>query len=402
MANEPKNGALFFNHQSRHAFMNESRTMTHSKLFEPLTLAPGLALRNRIAMAPMTTWAANDDGTVSDEEEAYYRLRVKDVGLVITGCTHVQENGVGFTGEFAAWDDRFIPSLRKLATAAKSGGAAAILQLFHAGGKTLPELVGDMVAASPIESLAGPAVPAVRPRALMDEEIVEVIAAFAAATRRAIAAGFDGIELHGAHAFLIQNFFSPYSNRRDDRWGGSLEKRMRFPLAVVEAVRRTINEHAVTPFAVGYRISVEEAVEGGLRLADSLQLIDRLIDTGITYLHASLGSVLEQKPQTGQCDTSILGILHGHIGDRVPLVAAGRIKTPQQAAQALEMGLSLVAVGQALVINPDWVALARANRDAEIDHAIGADEAPGVGIPPKLWAAIEAAPGWFDIKPGHI
>lgn len=373
--------------------------MKHSNLFESIALAPGLVLRNRVAMAPMTTWAANDDGTVSNEEEEYYRLRVKDVGLVITGCTHVQENGIGFTGEFAAYDDRFIPGLEKLATAAKSGGAPAILQIFHAGGKTLPTLVSDTVAASAIESLASPAVPPVRPRALADQEIVDVIAAFGDATRRAIAAGFDGIELHGAHAFLIQNFFSPYSNRREDRWGGSLENRMRFPLAVVEAVKRAIAEHAVSPFALGYRISVEESVEGGLQLADSLQLIDRLIEAGVTYIHASLGSALDQKPDTEKSETSIVGILHEHIANRVPLIAAGRIKTPEQASQALEMGLSLAAIGQGLVINPDWVALARANRDAEIQNAISAAEAPDVGIPPKLWAAIESAPGWFDIKP---
>jgi 2,4-dienoyl-CoA reductase-like NADH-dependent reductase (Old Yellow Enzyme family) len=111
-----------------------------------MTLLPGLVVRNRIVMAPMTTWAGNHDGTVSDEEEAYYRRRAQDVGLVITGCTHVQENGVGFTGEFAAHDDRYIPSLRKLARAAKSGGAPAILQIFHAGVKTLPALVTDVVA----------------------------------------------------------------------------------------------------------------------------------------------------------------------------------------------------------------------------------------------------------------
>ena len=103
--------------------------MKHRKLFEQITLAPNLVLRNRIAMAPMTTWASNDDGTVSDDEEAYYRRRAQDVGLVITGCTHVQENGIGFTGEFAAHDDRFIPSLTRLATAAKSGGAPAFLQI---------------------------------------------------------------------------------------------------------------------------------------------------------------------------------------------------------------------------------------------------------------------------------
>jgi 2,4-dienoyl-CoA reductase-like NADH-dependent reductase (Old Yellow Enzyme family) len=101
----------------------------HKKLFEQIALTPNIILRNRIAMAPMTTWASNDDGTASDDEEAYYRRRAKDVGLVITGCTHVQANGIGYTGEFAAHDDRFIPSLTRLAAAARSGGAPAFLQL---------------------------------------------------------------------------------------------------------------------------------------------------------------------------------------------------------------------------------------------------------------------------------
>jgi 2,4-dienoyl-CoA reductase-like NADH-dependent reductase (Old Yellow Enzyme family) len=371
----------------------------HSKLFEPMTLAPGLVVRNRIAMAPMTTWASNDDGTVSDEEDAYYRRRAKDVGLVITGCTHVQENGVGFTGEFAAHDDRFIPSLRKLATAAKSGGACAILQIFHAGVKTSPMLVADVVAASEVAGEAGPFASAIVPRALHEEEILDVIEAFANTTRRAIAAGFDGIELHGAHGFLIQNFFSPHSNRRDDEWGGSLENRMRFPLAVVEAVRRTIAEHADRPFALGYRISVEEGSEGGLKIADSLQLLTRLIDAGTSYIHASLGSALDQTPATGGSDTPIVSILHAHIDGRVPLIAAGGIRTPGQAESALGTGLSLAAVGQGLVMNPDWMAYARDGCDSDVRISISSGDVSWASIPHKLWAVIAATPGWFNVTP---
>lgn len=362
-----------------------------------MTLLPGLVVRNRIVMAPMTTWAGNDDGTVSDEEEAYYRRRAQDVGLVITGCTHVQENGVGFTGEFAAHDDRYIPSLRKLARAAKSGGAPAILQIFHAGVKTLPALVTDVVAASAVAGDGGPFASAIMPRALDGDEIPDIVAAFADATRRAIMAGFDGVELHGAHGFLIQNFFSPRSNRRTDEWGGSLENRMRFPLAIVAAVRRTIAEHADRPFALGYRISVEEEVQGGLTLDDSLQLITRLIDAGASYIHASLGSALDQQPSTGEHRGTIVSILRAHIDGRVPLMAAGRVKTPAQAASALDMGLALVAVGQGLVIDPDWVGHARAGRDADVRTTISADDVARTSIPGKLWGVINATPGWFEV-----
>jgi 2,4-dienoyl-CoA reductase-like NADH-dependent reductase (Old Yellow Enzyme family) len=371
--------------------------LKNSKLFAPLALVPGLVLRNRVVMAPMTTWASNDDGTVSDEEEAWYRRRAQDVGLVITGCTHVQANGVGFTGEFAADDDRFIASLRKLATAARSGGAPAILQIFHAGVKTLPALVSDVVAASAVPGDGGPFAATILPRALGEEEILEVVDAFADATRRAIAAGFDGIELHGAHGFLIQNFFSPHTNRRTDHWGGSLENRMRFPLAIVEAVKGAIAEHADRPFALGYRISVEEGVETGLKLADSLQLITRLVDAGVSYIHASLGSALNQAPANGGSDATIVSILRNHLAGRVPLIAAGQIKTPAQAERALDMGLSLVAVGQGLVINPDWVKHARDGRAGDIRLAISASDIARASIPHKLWTVIDATPGWFEV-----
>lgn len=137
----------------------QPNTQTVIALFHTAHYRP----RNRIVMAPMTTWAGNDDGTVSHEEEAYYRRRVQDIGLVITGCTHVQQNGIGFTGELAAYDDKFIPGLKRLAIAAKSGGAPEILQIFHAGVKTSPELVTDIVAASAIPGDAGPFAPSVTP-----------------------------------------------------------------------------------------------------------------------------------------------------------------------------------------------------------------------------------------------
>lgn len=373
--------------------------MKTPRLLDTFELGDALALRNRIVMAPMTTWAANDDGTVSSEEENYYRLRVKDVGLVITGCTHVQANGIGFTGEFAAWDDRFIPSLTRLATAAKSGGAPAILQIFHAGVKTLPHLASDVVAASAVAGEAGAFAPAVTPRALQDDEIVELVQAFGQATRRAIVAGFDGVELHGAHSFLLQNFFSPYFNRRTDRWGDSLENRMRFPLAVVEELRKVIARHADRPFVLGYRMSPEESNEGGLRIADSLRLADRLVDTGISYLHLSLHDALEDRP-IGSTDDSptIVQIVQQQLAGRIPLVAAGQIRTPDQAERAVAAGVSLVAIGQGLVMNPDWAAVAQREGTGQVALDVAASDVPQLGIPSRLWDVIAATTGWFSVR----
>jgi len=376
-------------------------TMEYSKLFQSFALTPDIELRNRIIMAPMTTWSANSDGTVSEQELNYIRQRVNGVGLVITGCTHVQENGIGFTNEFAAFDDRFIASLKELAQAAKSGGAPAILQIFHAGNKAIPDLIpnADVVSASALKTPTGSFIDSqMTTRALSHEEILEVIHAFGETTRRAIEAGFDGIELHGAHGFLIQNFFSPLFNQREDEWGGSLEKRMHFPLEIIKEVKRVIKQYSKRPFALGYRISVEEYEENGLRIGDSLQLIDRLIESGIDYLHVSLTDILNGKPIDSVDEKLTIQTVIAHVNQRTPLISAGKIRTPHQAEEALALGLPLVAIGKAMVMNPDWVELAANHQTDKISTELENEKNPELHIPDHLWHEIKIRKGWFPIR----
>lgn len=375
--------------------------MEYSKLFESFALTPDIELRNRIIMAPMTTWSANPDGTVSEQELNYIRQRVSGVGLVITGCTHVQENGIGFTNEFAAFDDRFIPSLTKLAQAAKSGGAPVILQIFHAGNKAIPDLIpnADVVSASALKTATGSFIDSqMMSRALSHDEVLEVIHAFGETTRRAIEAGFDGVELHGAHGFLIQNFFSPLFNQREDEWGGSLEKRMRFPLEIVKEVKRIIKQYAKKPFALGYRISVEEYEENGLRIGDSLQLIDGLINSGIDYLHVSLTDILNSKPVEGVDEKLTIQRVIDHVNYRIPFISAGKIRTPHQAEEALALGLPLVAIGKALVMNPDWVKLVANHQADQISTELEFEKDAELHIPDHLWHEIKIRKGWFPIR----
>ena len=349
----------------------------------------------------MTTWSANPDGTVSEQELNYIRQRVSGVGLVITGCTHVQENGIGFTNEFAAFDDRFIPSLTKLAQAAKSGGAPVILQIFHAGNKAIPDLIpnADVVSASALKTATGSFIDSqMMSRALSHDEVLEVIHAFGETTRRAIEAGFDGVELHGAHGFLIQNFFSPLFNQREDEWGGSLEKRMRFPLEIVKEVKRIIKQYAKKPFALGYRISVEEYEENGLRIGDSLQLIDGLINSGIDYLHVSLTDILNSKPVEGVDEKLTIQRVIDHVNYRIPFISAGKIRTPHQAEEALALGLPLVAIGKALVMNPDWVKLVANHQADQISTELEFEKDAELHIPDHLWHEIKIRKGWFPIR----
>ncbi|HWI49544.1 MAG TPA: NADH-dependent flavin oxidoreductase, partial [Rummeliibacillus sp.] len=246
-----------------------------TKLFENYTLPNGLSLRNRLVMAPMTTYSGNEDGTVSDAEVEYYARRSKGVGVVVTACTHVTENGKGFPGQFAGYEDQFIPSLKRVADAIHEGGAKAVLQIYHGGRRSIPEEVpnGEIVSASDVAFPGN-----VTPRPLTIEEIKEIIKAYGETSRRAIEAGFDGVEIHGANTYLLQQFFSGYTNRRTDEYGGSIENRMRFPLELVDEVKNVVAKHAIKPFIVGYRFSPEEEEETGITMDQTVQLIDALAD----------------------------------------------------------------------------------------------------------------------------
>ncbi|WP_218070626.1 NADH-dependent flavin oxidoreductase [Escherichia coli] len=374
----------------------------HPSLFSPFMLTEKIKLRNRIVMAPMTTWSANPDGTISEQELEFYKRRSQNVGLVITGCTYVTPSGIGFTHEFAAYDDRFINSLEKLAAAAQSGGAPAILQIFHAGNKAIPELVpnNDVISASASSVKTGDFMKrVVQSREMTENEIQETIRAFGDVTKRAIKAGFDGIELHGAHGFLLQNFFSPLFNQRNDRWGGDLEGRMRFPLAVLQEVKNVVYEYATKPFAIGYRISPEESATGGLRIEDTYKLLDRLISSGISYIHTSLVSINDSYPVESPNGPRTIELILNHIAGRVPVVAAGKIRTPSQAQEAISTGLPLVAIGKGLVINPEWVTLAESGRGHEIQTTLNPQLVPELTIPDKLWDQIQASKGtgWFPL-----
>lgn len=377
-------------------------TNKHPSLFSPFMLTEKIKLRNRIVMAPMTTWSANPDGTISEQELEFYKRRSQNVGLVITGCTYVTPSGIGFTHEFAAYDDRFINSLEKLAAAAKSGGAPAILQIFHAGNKAIPELVpnNDVISASASSVKSGDFMKrVVQNREMTENEIQETIRAFGDVTKRAIKAGFDGVELHGAHGFLLQNFFSPLFNQRNDRWGGDLEGRMRFPLAVLQEVKNVVYEYATKPFAIGYRISPEESATGGLRIEDTYKLLDRLISSGISYIHTSLVSINDSYPVESPNGPRTIELILNHIAGRVPVIAAGKIRTPSQAQEAISTGLPLVAIGKGLVINPEWVTLAESGRDHEIQTTLNPQLVHELTIPDKLWDQIQASKGtgWFPL-----
>lgn len=364
----------------------------YQPFFQDFSFSDKLMLKNRIVMAPMTNFSSNEDGTVSKAELDYYRVRSKGVSMVITACTYVTANGKGFPGEFAGHADDMIESLALLASAIKEEGAKAVLQIFHGGRSCPPELVpnGELVSASNVAQDPLPA-----PRPLTEEEIGEIIKAFGLTTKRAIEAGFDGVEIHGANGYLLQQFFSPHTNRREDKWGGSLENRLAFPLAVVREVKHTVEKHAKDPFIVGYRFSPEEPETPGITMTETYGLIDALVNENLDYLHVSVQDFWS-KPRRGvDASKSRIEWITERVAGRVPVIGVGSIYTPADALKAFETNISLLALGRELIIDPEWVQKVQAGNEHQIVIEIDKERQEELVIPSPLWNAIISSPGWF-------
>lgn len=364
-------------------------------LFKPFTFPSGVTIDNRIVMAPMTTNSAFENGMVTTDEHNYYKRRSTNLGAVITSCAQVMENGK-FAGSLSAASDNRIESLSKLAKTIQSTGSKAILQIFHVGRMgTRSTLRGE-------QPVSASAIPAVRdfaetPKALSDEEVRELVTAYGEATRRSIQAGFDGVELHGANTYLIQQFFSPHSNRREDHWGGTLEKRMNFPLAVIQVAKEAIKTYAKKPFILGYRISPEEMEDPGITLEDTLQLLAKLKDQKLDYVHVSVGNVMQSSMRDKTNKKPIIQLIQEHIGKDIPIIGVGLIRTPDDAMDALELGIPLLAIGRELIVEPDWVIKVKKGKEESIRTEITPLDKEDLMIPDEMWEYISSRKGWVPI-----
>ncbi|MBU8906440.1 NADH-dependent flavin oxidoreductase [Desertibacillus haloalkaliphilus] len=259
-----------------------------------------------------------------------------------------------------------------------------------------PELLeGDQpVSAS---AVAAPREGLVTPRELTVTEIEEIINDFAKATRRAIEAGFDGVEIHGANTYLIQQFFSPHSNRRSDKWGGSIEKRMTFPLAVIDHVKATVERHAKNPFIIGYRISPEEVENPGITMDETLIFVDKLVEQDLDYLHLSVqdfwgGSIRDEDDQRSR-----VTMVYERVGDKIPVIGVGSLHMPDEVKKAMDTGVPLLALGRELIMEPHWVEKVEAGNEDTIKTTITKEDQERLVVPDALWKAIINTPGWFPV-----
>lgn len=359
-------------------------------LFDPLKINEKITLKNRLVMAPMTTWSGNEDGTLSKEELAYYQARSNGVAMVITATTYTLAHGKGFDGQFYAGHDNMIRSLSSLAEIIHLGGAKAILQVFHAGRKADPNHMPDGQTRSASD------VPGNRedhsPKPLTLAEINLIIESFAEVVERAYKAGFDGIEIHGANTYLLQQFFSPHANIRQDAYGGSLENRMKFLFEIINVCLER-RDKLDKNFLVGYRFSPEENHEPGINLDDTLVLVDNLCQTELDYLHISLGDFKQTSIRRGD-DRPVLKTVLSAINGRKSFIGVGSIFTEDDAKEALETGIDLVAIGRQLLIDPQTVEKWSQGKAAFKLY----DEHANLQIPRGLNKRILAYEGWVPLK----
>lgn len=338
-------------------------------LFESYTFNNGVTARNRLAIAPLTHWSADKDGQATDEELAYLKARAHGFGLFISAATAVSREGIGFTGQPAAYRESDENSLRKRAKAMKSEGALAIAQLQHAGAAAVTALNGGVAFApsllddQEIDTLGNKL--KVKTEALTEEGIRNVIHDFAYATELAIRAGFDGIELHGANGYLLQQFFSAKTNKRTDDWGGTLEKRMRLPLAVTDAVMEVRKRMNRPDFIIGYRLTPEEPGENGLTMDETLALIDALADKGVQYVHMSLHGFYNKARRGAGAGQPRMQLAKDRLKGRgVALIGVGGLRTPDMALEAYNSHMAdFVAIGLGVLVNPNFVELIETGKE---------------------------------------
>ena len=363
--------------------------MKFQKVFSPIKIGH-LELPNRIVSPPMTS-SSTKDGFVGDRMLALYQqIAGSGVALVIVEDAMVDTpTGKHQIEDVAIDDDKYIPGLARLADTIKSQGAKAAIQISHAGrqaGRLIDgwlAITGGVIPVAP-SPIATPIPGFTVPRELTVDEIVELEDKFAQAARRAMEAGFDAVSFHCAHLYLIQQFLSPFSNKRQDAYGGDFNRRLRFLMEIIRKSKKLVGND----YPLMCRIAGQELWEGGLSVEDARETARRLEAAGIHALSVSLGAhpttvVPRYVPMLTTADSmrgrhGSLVHLAAAVKDTVavPVMTANRILTPRHAEQILRQGKAdLIGIGRGILADNEWVIKAREGREKEIRLCIGCNEA---------------------------
>jgi len=299
-------------------------------------------LRNRIVMPPMQSGRSTFDGAVTNRLINFYVRRSGFVGLPIVEHAYISTIGKLSFKQLGIYDDALIPGFENLASAIHGAGAPAILQITHAGGVANKRVIN----AQP----AGPSGSG-KMRELQYKELETISDEFVLATQRAVKAGFDGVELHGAHGYLLCQFFSPLLNKRSDEFGGSLANRMRFPLQIVKKVREVLRGKLLL-----YRLGADDLAPKGTQIGDSVVFSKKLEQAGVDVIDVSGGMCGAEPKQLKHKEGYFVPQAHQiKKAVDVPVIGVGGITEPEFANKLVHDGIvDLVAIGRAILRDPDW------------------------------------------------
>ncbi|SEN37913.1 2,4-dienoyl-CoA reductase [Mesobacillus persicus] len=344
--------------------------MNYPRLFEEGRIGK-LTLKNRLVMPGMGTNLVGPDGEVTDHQIAYYEERAKGgTGLIIVEFTTIDnELGKGLLNQLRIDEDRFIPGIQRLANAVKKYGAKIFVQIHHAGRQSNSGLIGgkQIVAPSPVTCKAV----GEEPRELTTVEVKELVNKFIMGAVRCKTAGVDGVEVHGAHGYLINQFLSPNSNRRNDEYGGSFENRMRFLKEIVLGIKEKCGQD----FPVTVRLSVDEFEDGGIDIEQSKEMSRYLEEIGVDAIHASAGTYhsmdkIIESPMFEQGWRVYLAEEMKTVVD-IPVITVGVIRDPAFAEKILADGRAdFIAMGRSHIADPEWAKKAIEGREQEIRKCI--------------------------------
>ena len=320
-------------------------------LLSPLTLSRGPSLKNRFMLAPLTNTQSFDDGRLSEEEYRWLTMRAQGgFGLTMTCASHVQAIGKGFPGQLGVFSDDHLEGLKRLSSKIKASGSVAICQIHHAGMRSPEELIGQKPVC-PSDNKEFNA------RALSYDEVENLRDDFIKAAIRSEQAGFDGVELHGAHGYILAQFLSPEINQRDDQYGQSLSNRSRLLYEIIDGVRRECNKD----FILGVRLSPERF---GLRLNEITILAEELMTSGkIDFLDMSLWDVFKEPEDEAFKGKKLISYFTELRRGNTRLGVAGSIKTPRDAEKTMAEGVDWIMLGRAGMLHHNFPKMYEADRN---------------------------------------
>lgn len=352
------------------------------KLSDKVTFKHGAVINNRMVQPPMLT-NSGLSGMVNEDTISYWKARANSAGLVISEYNYVSPAGgpaitwADNRTQLAVYDDKFLPGLTKMVKAMKSGGNKALLQIAHTGREANYRAHLGLPVYAP-DSANYPFLP-YGVQAFTTEQVEQVVKDFGSATKRAIEAGFDGVEIHGANHYLIQQFFSRFSNHRQDKWGDYEA----FPLAVAKEVFEVVRKYAPQDFIIGYRISPEEINPGnvGYTWHESTKLIDNLTNNfDFDYIHLSLP---DYKAKPKDSDKTFAELFRPVIGKDTKLIIVGDVMSQEAAEDALKY-TDLVAAGRAQIIDANFAAKVVAGEGDKVITELSDEEEKEQTLTPGL------------------